>query len=71
MDKFLNDLFVQTARDSYAIGGNPYPIYWNIDDPLNKNLKRNQRRYKVRNNKVIKMDSPKNIEKAQEELAPF
>ena len=69
MDKFLNDLFVQTARDSYAIGEKP--IYWNIDHPINKNLRRNQRRYKVRNNKVIKMDSPKNIEKAQAELAPF
>ena len=65
----LDKIILPRAREEQTIWNGV--TYWNIDNPLNKNLRRNQRRYKVRGDKIIRMDSPKNIEKAQRELAPF
>ena len=70
-------LSAERSKDREFIGGTGYwPFgdrYWNIDVAKKQGVKlrRDQRRYKVRNGKIIRLDSPRNIEKKREELAPF
>ena len=70
-------LSVEYSKDREFIGGTGYwPFgdrYWNIDVAKKQGVKlrRDQRRFKVRNGKLIMLDSPRNIEKKRAELAPF
>ena len=70
-------LSAERSKDREFIGGTGYwPFgdrYWNIDGAKKRGVKlsRDQRRYKVRNSKIIWFDSPRNIEKMRADLAAF
>ena len=70
-------LSAERSKDREFIGGTGYwPFgdrYGNIDVAKKQGVKlrRDQRRFKVRNGKLIMLDSPRNIEKKRAELAPF
>ena len=78
MDFFqrCNAYAVEMAKDaesSYFYDGCNRYRYWNIDVAKSQGVKlnRSQRRYMVRDNEIIRFDSPRNIEKERDAIGNF